>query len=142
MGKYDDIINLPHHISDYHKPMSMINRAAQFAPFAALNGHDDAIEEAARTTESFKEISEEEKIYLSRKLKFAIENNSLVNIKFFVEDQNKSGGSYKKVMGNIKKWDELDNVLLMSDGLTIPIPYIYEIRIIKNNLRIPSPEAT
>lgn len=47
MGAYDDIINLPHHVSKKHKQMSMIQRAAQFAPFAALTGHDKAIEDTA-----------------------------------------------------------------------------------------------
>ena len=50
MSRYDDIIHLPHHVSKTRKPMPMINRAAQFAPFAALTGHDEAIAETARQT--------------------------------------------------------------------------------------------
>ena len=80
MGKYDDIINLPHHVSDYHKPMPMRNRAALFAPFAALSGHDDAIAETRRITESFKELSDDEKTLVSRKLTYAIETKSQISL--------------------------------------------------------------
>ena len=129
MGKYDDIINLPHHVSDYHKPMPMVNRAAQFAPFAALTGHDDAIAETMRTTESFKELSENDKMLLSRKIYYAIENQSLVVITYFIPDKNKSGGTYKKLEGIIKKWDEYENSLFLSEGNIIPIHLISEIRL-------------
>lgn len=129
MGKYDDIINLPHHVSYYHQPMPMRNRAAQFAPFAALSGHDDAIAETMRLTEAFKELSDDEKSIMSRKLNFAIENQSMITVKHFIPDKTKAGGSYKKVTGRIKKWDELDNMIQLKDGKIIPINYIYEIEI-------------
>lgn len=73
MGKYDDIINLPHHVSDYYKPMSMENRAAQFAPFAALTGHSEAIAETQRITEQIKELSDYEKTELSSKLSLILQ---------------------------------------------------------------------
>ena len=131
MGKYDDIINLPHHVSDYHKPMPMRNRAAQFAPFAALTGHDDAISETMRITEAFKELTDDEKTVLSRKLTYAIVKESNVDITFFIPDKTKKGGSYKKVRGQIKKWDEYNNTIFMRDGLVIPVNLISEI-ILKN----------
>ena len=127
MGKYDDIINLPHHVSENHRQMPMINRAAQFAPFAALSGHEDAIAETMRITENFKELSEEEKNKISRKLSFAIENHSFVEILYFVEDKYKSGGTYKKVSGIVKKRDPDDNTLHLSSGNSIPIQLISEI---------------
>lgn len=129
MGKYDDIINLPHHVSDYHKPMPMAHRAAQFAPFAALSGHDDAIAETIRLTESFKELSEDEKNLLSRKLNYALENHSAVEITYFVTDKTKSGGFYSRVSGRIKKWDEYDNTLVLKEGNIIRIDLISQINI-------------
>ena len=128
MGKYDDIINLPHHVSDYHKPMPMENRAAQFAPFAALSGHDEAIAETMRLTESFKEISEDEKELLSRKLNYALENNSIVEITFFIPDKTKTGGHYKRVAGRIKKLEEY-NTLILWDGSIIRIELVSDINI-------------
>ena len=134
MGKYDDIINLPHHVSDYHKPMPMANRAAQFAPFAALSGYEDAIYETSRLTEAFKELSDDEKNLLSRKLNYAIENLSLTEITYFVPDKTKAGGSYKSVTGRIKKWDEYENTLVLKDGKIIRIDLISEINIKDSNI--------
>lgn len=134
MGKYDDIINLPHHESDYHKRMPMANRAAQFAPFAALSGHSEAIEETRRITESFKELSEEEKQILSRKLNFAIEHNSSVEITYFLPDKTKSGGTYKRTSGRINRWDEFDNILILREGNFIKIDHISEIKIKDGNV--------
>lgn len=137
-GKYDDIINLPHHESNYRKRMPMRNRAAQFAPFAALSGHEDSIAETIRLTEAFKELSENEKNLLSGKLTYAIENHSLTEITYFVPDLRKSGGSYKKVIGRIKKWYEYDNVLMMKEGSIIQIDLISNINILdgKNDFEI------
>lgn len=126
MGKYDDIINLPHHVSDYHKPMPMENRAAQFAPFAALTGHEEAIAETARITDFFKELSDSEKELLSRRLNYAIKKHSLVEITYFIPDKSKSGGSYTKIIGRIKKREEYDNTLQMKEGAIIPIDFITE----------------
>lgn len=134
MGKYDDIINLPHHVSDYHKPMSMANRAAQFAPFAALSGHDEAIADVMRLTDSFKELAEDEKNILSRKLHYSVENLSSVEITYFVPDKNKSGGSYKKIKGKIKKWREIDRTIVLNDGMEILIDLISEINIKSENI--------
>lgn len=133
MGKYDDIINLPHHVSEHHKPMPMANRAAQFAPFAALSGHDDAIAETMRLTEAFKELSEDEINLLSRKLKYSIENRVTVEIKYFVHDKTKTGGKYKRVKGKIKKWEEFDHILLLEEGETIQIESISGIKILDND---------
>lgn len=130
MGKYDDIINLPHHVSDFHKPMPLRNRAAQFAPFAALSGYEEAICETSRLTEVFKELSEDEKNVLSRKLNYAIENQSEIRISYFIPDKTKSGGSYQRISGKVKKWDEYENTLLLKDGNIIPIDFISNIDII------------
>lgn len=129
MGKYDDIINLPHHVNPYHKPMPMANRAAQFAPFAALSGHDDAIAERIRTTEKFKELSDNEKIDISQKIRYALLNRCLVEISYYEPDKTKAGGSYIKITGYLKKRDEYDNTLYLEEGSIILISQISEINI-------------
>ena len=129
MGKYDDIINLPHHVSSNHKPMPIANRAAQFAPFAALTGHDAAILETIRQTETFKELTDEEKNLLSRKLLDAINKQILIEVTYFIPDETKTGGSYKTVVGRIKKWNEYDNTIVMAEGHEVKIELISEINL-------------
>ena len=129
MGKYDDIINLPHHESDHHPRMPMSHRAAQFAPFAALSGHDDAIAETVRITEIFRELSEEEKVDVSRKLKFGLENDSLIEITYFIPDKLKKGGKYETTVDKIKKLDEYDQKLILKNGTCIPLIFIQKIEI-------------
>lgn len=122
MNKYDDIIDLPHHVSKTRKPMSLYNRAAQFAPFAALTGYDDAIEETARLTETKVELSDELKNDLNQKINF-IKNNIKVHpeitIKYFVRDNKKSGGIYKSLTSIIKKVDDFNKCLIFSDNTNV-----------------------
>lgn len=99
MSRYDDIINLPHHVSKTRTPMSMENRAAQFAPFAALTGHDAAIAETARLTSEKPELSTEELDKLSRRLVYAIEKDATIRITYFQPDSFKHGGSYCQTEG-------------------------------------------
>lgn len=122
MNKYNDIINLPHHVSKTRKPMSLYNRAAQFAPFAALTGYDDEIKETARLTEQRIELSDELKNMLNQKIKLIIENIKLqpeVAITYFVQDKKKSGGIYKTISGNVKRIDEERKKLIFTNKLTI-----------------------
>ena len=122
MNKYDDIINLPHHVSKTRKPMSLYNRAAQFAPFAALTGYDDAIEETARLTETKVELSDELKNDLNQKINF-IKNNIKVHpeitIKYFVLDNKKSGGIYKSLTSIIKKVDDFNKCFIFADNTNV-----------------------
>lgn len=122
MNKYDDIIDLPHHVSKTRKPMSLYNRAAQFAPFAALTGYDDAIEETARLTETKVELSDELKNDLNQKINF-IKNNIKVHpeiiIKYFVRDNKKSGGTYKSLTSIIKKVDDFNKCLIFADNTNV-----------------------
>ena len=122
MNKYDDIINLPHHVSKTRNPMSLYNRAAQFAPFAALTGYDDAIEETARLTETKVELSDELKNDLNQKINF-IKNNIKVHpeitIKYFVRDNKKSGGIYKSLTSIIKKVDDFNKCLIFADNTNV-----------------------
>ena len=122
MNKYKDIINLPHHVSKTRKAMSLYNRAAQFAPFAALTGYDDAIKETARLTEERIELSDELKNMLNQKIKLIIENIKLqpeVVITYFVHDNKKSGGVYKTISGNVKRIDEVEKCIIFTNKLKI-----------------------
>ena len=111
--------------------MSMYNRAAQFAPFAALTGHNAAITEAARLTETEKELSESDAEVLNRKLAFILQHIKdyiLVEIVYFEPDGKKAGGSYRTKAGFIKESDPLAGTLEMDDGSLIPIRHIRDIK--------------
>lgn len=116
MGRYDDIIELPHHRSQWREPMPVENRAAQFAPFAALSGHDEAIAETGRITNAKIELANEEKLMIERALKKALENHARVTITYFLADGRKTGGSYQQKTGVIKKIDEYEKTVTLSDG--------------------------
>ncbi len=128
MGKYDDIIDLPHHVSDVHPRMSIWDRSAQFSPFAALTGHEAAIEETARLTEQWHEPDEDKKKELDEKLRQIIfrhneKSKVQLDIIYFKPDALKTGGSYEHVTGQLKRVDETEHrlVLITEDGLKINI---------------------
>ena len=130
MGKYDDIINLQHHISSKHPKLSMEQRAAQFAPFAALTGYGDSIKETARLTDTRIELNEEEKEMLNIKLqelKNKISTMPQVTITYFVPDVKKAGGEYITKMNRLKKIDEYKKIIILEDKTIIPISEIIEI---------------
>lgn len=127
MSRYEDIINLPHHVSKTRTPMSMENRAAQFAPFAALTGHDAAIAETARLTSEKPEFSLEEFDRLSRRLSYAVEKDAIVTITFFEADTFKNGGSYRQISGKVMKIDEYDKVMILSNKQSIPLDCVMSI---------------
>ncbi|MCD7889644.1 MAG: YolD-like family protein [Oscillospiraceae bacterium] len=127
---YSDIINLPHHISKTHPQMSMQDRAAQFSPFAALTGYDDAIDETARLTGRRIELSEEAKEILDRKLQYlrdSISDQPEISVTYFVPDEKKDGGEYVTVKGNLKRIDEYERVIIMTDGKKILMEEIMDI---------------
>ena len=131
-GKYEDIINLPHHISKKHPKMTMESRAAQFAPFAALVGYEDAVEETARLTTKRIELNEEEKNILDMKLQMLKEQMHVqiypeISVMYFVPDLKKEGGKYIKISGTIKKIDEYKQLLILDDKTQIPISEIISI---------------
>lgn len=130
MGKYDDIINLPHHVSKRHPRLSMKQRAAQFAPFAALSGFEDAIIETSRITETRIELDDEEKAKIDdilKKIMMNISNRPKATITYFIPDDRKSGGEYKTKTGNVKKIDEFNQIIILEDKIEIPIKEIIEI---------------
>lgn len=129
-NKYNDIINLEHHISKSHKQMSLENRAVQFAPFSALTGYDEAIKETARITQNRIELDEELKHTLNKKLiciQSQISSNPRVTITYFVPDSKKLGGKYQTVTGNVRKIDKYNKIIILINGLKIPIIEIIDI---------------
>lgn len=133
-GKYDDMINLPRPVSKKHPQMSLYDRAAQFAPFAALTGYEDAIKETARTTEIFHPVLGREKEEIDQKL-YDLQQNQhnhpQVSIEYFIPDVRKEGGEYHTLMGKVRQIDSVNKQLVMENGTIIPFKYI---RKLNNNL--------
>ena len=124
MGNYDDIIDLPHHVSETHPPMSRADRAAQFSPFAALTGYDAAVRETARVTERRIELDEGVKAELNARLNCILEHlpeHPQVSITYFVPDEKKSGGAYRTVTGTVRKLDSFAKTLTLTDGTVVPM---------------------
>ena len=127
--KYADIINLPHHVSRQHAPMSMADRAAQFSPFAALTGHDAAIAEAARLTYERPILDESVKLEISDRLQEAATTPSIaLNIVYFVPDARKTGGRYEEATGRIKKLLPHESLIIMEDGTRIKVEDVVDVR--------------
>lgn len=128
-NNYDDIINLPHHTSETRPKMSMHDRAAQFSPFAALTGHDAALEETARLTDTRIELDECEKEILNEKLMMISDGTQVVTVTWFKPDERKFGGAYVNVTDTVKKIDVYSREIIMSNGERIPVDEIYDIKI-------------
>ena len=129
-GNYDDIINLPHHVSPTRPRMSMIDRAAQFSPFSALTGHDSAVKETARLTDQRIELSEDMKNEINDRLLFIAERKkekTEIEITYFKPDEKKDGGAYITAFGSVKKINEYERVVIMNDGTKIQIDDIISI---------------
>ena len=129
-GKYDDLMFLPHHVSPARPKMSLIDRAAQFSPFAALSGYDSAIRETARQTDEFVLLDEDHRAEVDLRLRWIknhMKEEPQVSITYFLPDEKKSGGAYVTATGAVKKIDEYENCVWMSDRTVIPIEKIYEI---------------
>ena len=127
---YDDIINLPNHISLKHPRMSIEARSAQFAPFAALTGYNDAVKETERLTDKRIEIDDNLKQILNNKLNYILENidkKTLIIITYFIPDNKKDGGKYIEKTGIIKKIDIINQYIYLYDKTKIPIKEIINI---------------
>lgn len=128
--KYDDMLHLPHPTSPTRPRMSMIDRAAQFSPFAALTGYDAAVKETARLTERKIELDEYEKQALDVKLAAIREQmgeHPEVTITYFQPDERKEGGSYQTVTGRIKKIDEYERQIVLVDGEKIKLADVMDV---------------
>ena len=128
--QYDDILNIPYPNPEIEKDFpDKILRAAQFAPFAALTGYDEAVEETARLTDSKIELDEYQKAELNERLQYLCnsENDEEVSITYFVPDKRKSGGAYITKKGVVLKVREYEKDVVMEDGTEIPIDDIMAI---------------
>ena len=131
---YDDIIGLPHYVSGKRARMSMIDRAAQFSPFAALTGYDAVIAESARLTDTQIELDEGGKQLLDDQMQAVlekIETQPQVTILWFCYDERKAGGSYVSTTGNVKKVDTYTQRLLLTTGQSIPLGEIFSIALLQ-----------
>lgn len=129
-NNYDDIIDLPHHVSATRPQMSMMDRAAQFSPFAALTGYDAAIKETVRLTDQKIDLDDYEKEEINDKIQLITEHlgeDFEVVITYFQPDSRKAGGAYVDAVGIVKKIDEYDRVIILQDGKKIPIDDILDI---------------
>ena len=122
--RYADIIHLDRPVSKKYPPMSRENRAAQFAPFAALTGYDDAVRETARQTSSRPDLTEDRIAMLDRKLALIVErldDEPFVSVTYFKADLRKEGGACVTVQGVADAIEEVEGVLVLADGVRIPI---------------------
>ena len=130
---YEDIIHLPHHVSKTRPPMSMADRAAQFSPFAALTGYDDALLETGRLTDEKLEAGEERLAVLNTQFRILMDHladHPEISVTYFVPDDRKSGGAYVTVKGRVKKVNDFDRFLVLQDGLRIPMDDVAEMEFI------------
>ena len=128
--KYDDIINMPHHISHTRPRMSNYDRAAQFSPFAALTGYDAAVKETERLTDQKLELTDDEKIALNEKLQIIIENidnTPNVTLTYFEPDKRKAGGKYITKSGKVKEIDSYIGAVVFEDRTKVDINAIKDI---------------
>ena len=130
-NRYDEIMELPHHVSKTRPQMPMSDRAAQFAPFAALTGYDSAIKETGRLTDERIELDEEALTALDRKYQLlmdALDDAPEVTIIYFQPDERKAGGQYVSATGTVKKVDTFGRRILLQDGTRIPLDSVYDLR--------------
>ena len=137
--KYADIITLPHHKAANRKPMSLYDRAAQFAPFAALVGYDEMITEEARLTDAESPLSESDIEVLNRKLNLILDmvedkQHLDITVVYFEPDYRKDGGSFLQAQGTVKAIDPIEGRLIfyaengISDGQVIPLSCVRRIQ--------------
>ena len=129
-GLYDDMIDLPHHVPKKHRQMPLADRAAQFAPFAALSGYGSDITEAGRITDRKAELDEYAIAAIDGKLRIIqdmIADMPEVTVTYFIPDASKTGGMYVDVIGRVAEINEYEHILVMNDGKKIPIGDISKI---------------
>jgi len=132
-SKYQDIINLPHHQSANRPHMSLHDRAAQFAPFAALRGYDDEISETARLTDRLLELNDEQIESINQQIHLIIENIKSVpmaRITYFVPDDKKEGGKYVTIEANIRRIDEVQKQIILANGNCIEVSDLFSIEML------------
>lgn len=131
---YKDIIDQEYHKSDRYPHMTLRDRAAQFAPFSALTGYSDIVDETGRMTESRRELDEYEIEEINRELQYALEHideKPYATFIYFIRDKRKSGGSYRTVKAQIGEINEFDKTVLLTSGEIIPIEDIFALTVNK-----------
>lgn len=131
LRRYDDIINLPHHVSPRRPRMAPLQRAAQFAPFAALTGYEDAVAEKARLTERRPELTEEDCIRLNAQLTGLLSRlpeRPEVMLTCFLPDEKKPGGAFVSVTGQVRRIDTTARHIIFTDGRCIPLSQVYDVQ--------------
>ncbi len=129
-SKYNEIMGLPHHVSKTRPQMPMSDRAAQFAPFAALTGYDDAVKETGRLTDDKIELDENALTELNIKIHMLCERISdapEVTFTYFKPDERKAGGAYLTITDTVKKLDDYERLIVLYDGTKLPIDDILDI---------------
>lgn len=130
MNGYEDIMMMPRHVSTTRAPMGRWNRAAQFSPFAALTGYDAEISEAMRVTYPKLYLSVDMQEEINEKLVELVEGiaqQPQVSFTYFVRDLKKSGGEYVTAVGQLKRFDEYERSLVLTDGRKIPVDELYNV---------------
>ena len=125
-SRYDDILHLPRPVSPTRRHMPPLERAAQFSPFAALTGYEDAIAETVRLTEEKNELGEWEQAELDKKLRLlmAASNHPLITVTYFQKDSRKQGGAYVNVTERLKRIRLPERELVLIDGTVISLDAI------------------
>ena len=129
-SKYDEIMSLPHHVSKTRSQMPMSDRAAQFAPFAALTGYDDAVKETGRLTDDKIELEENSLNELNAKIQLLRESLADVpeiTFTYFKPDERKAGGAYLTTTGTVKKLDDYERLIVLQNGTKLPMDDIWDI---------------
>lgn len=134
LHNYDDILNLPHHVSPNRTPMSNVERGAQFSPFAALTGYEAAVMETARLTDVKTDLTEDTKAVIDRKLQMLadhIDEMPYVTVTYFLPDTKKEGGAYVRLCGTVREIDTFERRIVFADRSVIPIE---QVRDVESNL--------
>lgn len=129
---YEDMLELPHPVSKMHPQMPRRDRAAQFAPFAALTGYEEAVREAARITEEKMILDEDSKVQLDWKLRCLqekVKEQPIITVMYFVKDERKKGGKYVTVTGVLKRIDSYTHQFILENGEEIPVEDVVSLEI-------------
>ena len=131
--KYSDIINMPRPVSKKHAQMDRLDRAAQFAPYSALSGYEDSVEETARLTDQKIELDDYEKERINATLTDILSTPTVktASITYFRPDKKKDGGAYVTVTGSIAGYDEILREITLTDGYKISLNHVVEITVIQ-----------
>ena len=135
MSKYNEIMDLPHHVSNTRPQMTMSDRAAQFAPFAALTGYDDAVKETGRLTDDKIELEKSSLNELNAKIQLLRDNlvdGPEITFTYFKPDERKSGGAYLTTTGTVKKLDDYERQIVLQDGMKMPMDDILDMEFTQN----------